>query len=242
MRCSWTSPSPARSMPHRFRDAVQTVVARHPNLAARFSEQFGEPVQIILADPAIAWQYVEQRMDVDADEQIDQLCADERAAVCDLNDRPTFRAALIRTADNQHRCVLTIPPHRDRRLVAADPVAGDPRQLLRAPATRARALSQVHHVAGRARIATPRRPSGREIFDGFDTPTLVGPPDRMTLGRRGVRIVSGFSRDHAGAWRAGALVPHHRQHSSAGRLGAAAGDAHRSARRRVRHRGFWAAG
>src|SRR4029079_11738485 len=32
---------------HRLRDAVRTVVNRHPNLAARFSERFGEPVQII---------------------------------------------------------------------------------------------------------------------------------------------------------------------------------------------------
>ena len=38
--------------PHRLRDAVQTVVDRHPNLAARFREQFDEPVQIIPADPA----------------------------------------------------------------------------------------------------------------------------------------------------------------------------------------------
>ena len=36
---------------HRLRDAVHTVVNRHPHLAARFSEQFDEPVQIIPADP-----------------------------------------------------------------------------------------------------------------------------------------------------------------------------------------------
>ncbi len=37
--------------PHRLRDAVHTVVNRHPNLVARFCEQFDEPVQIIEADP-----------------------------------------------------------------------------------------------------------------------------------------------------------------------------------------------
>ena len=37
--------------PHRLRDAVHTVVTRHPNLAARFYERFDEPVQIIPADP-----------------------------------------------------------------------------------------------------------------------------------------------------------------------------------------------
>ena len=45
--------------PHRLRDAVHTVVTRHPNLAARFCDQFDEPVQIIPADPVAAWRYVE---------------------------------------------------------------------------------------------------------------------------------------------------------------------------------------
>ena len=45
--------------PHRLRDAVHTVVTRHPNLAARFCEQFDEPVQIIPADPVAPWRYVE---------------------------------------------------------------------------------------------------------------------------------------------------------------------------------------
>ena len=45
--------------PHRLRDAVHTVVNRHPNLVARFCEQFDEPVQIIPADPVAPWRYVE---------------------------------------------------------------------------------------------------------------------------------------------------------------------------------------
>ena len=36
-----------------------------------------------------------------------QVCAAERAAVCDLAHQPAFRAALIRTAEDQHRLVLT---------------------------------------------------------------------------------------------------------------------------------------
>ncbi len=51
--------------PHRLRDAVHTVVNRHPNLAARFCEQFDEPVQIIPADPEAPWQYVELERRVD---------------------------------------------------------------------------------------------------------------------------------------------------------------------------------
>ena len=45
--------------PHRLRDAVHTVVNRHPNLAARFCEQFDQPVQIIPADPVAPWRYVD---------------------------------------------------------------------------------------------------------------------------------------------------------------------------------------
>ncbi len=44
---------------HRLRDAVRTVVNRHPNLVARFCEQFDQPVQIIPTDPVAPWRYVE---------------------------------------------------------------------------------------------------------------------------------------------------------------------------------------
>ena len=94
--------------PHRLRDAVHTVVTRHPHLVARFCDQFDEPVQIIPADPVAPWRYVELGAgDVDVDEQIERVCAAERAAVCDLADQPAFRAALIRTATDRHRLVLT---------------------------------------------------------------------------------------------------------------------------------------
>ena len=96
--------------PHRLRDAVHTVINRHPHLAAHFDQQFDQPVQIIPADPVPGWRYVELGavdVDVDVDEQIQQLCAQERAKVCDLADQPAFRAALIRTAPDRHRLVLT---------------------------------------------------------------------------------------------------------------------------------------
>ena len=76
-------------------------------------DRFDEPVQIIPADPVAAWRYVELGgaddvdADVDVDEQIRQVCAAERAAVCELADQPAFRVALIRTAPDRHRCVLT---------------------------------------------------------------------------------------------------------------------------------------
>jgi hypothetical protein len=45
--------------------------------------------------------------DLDLDEQVQGVCAGERAAVYDLVDQPAFRAALIRTAPDRHRFVLT---------------------------------------------------------------------------------------------------------------------------------------
>ena len=89
--------------PHRLRDAVGTVIKRHPNLAARFCEDFDQPVQVIAAEPVIAWHYLE----LDTEEQLDKFCAAERAAVGDPTNEPTFRAALVRTAPDRHRFVLT---------------------------------------------------------------------------------------------------------------------------------------
>ncbi|MDT5223457.1 MAG: hypothetical protein QOG19_864, partial [Mycobacterium sp.] len=94
----------------RLRDAVHALAIRHPHLVARFTDRFDEPVQIIPADPVAGWRYVELNgggVDVDVDGQIARECAAERAAVCELADQPAFRVALIRTAPDRHRCVLT---------------------------------------------------------------------------------------------------------------------------------------
>jgi glycopeptidolipid biosynthesis protein len=173
---------------HRLRDAVHTVVNRHPNLAARFCEQFDEPVQIIPADPAMTWQYVDLDsgdVDVDVEEQVQRVCAAERTAVCDLAHQPAFRAALICTAGHRHRFVLTnhhivmdgwslpillqeiISSYYGQRLPAAAPY----RNFVSWLADRDRGAAQA---------------AWREVLDGFETPTLVGPPGRLELGRQGV--------------------------------------------------------
>ena len=169
---------------HRLRDAVRTVVNRHPNLAARFSERFGEPVQIISADPVMAWRYVDLRGDdLNPDQEIQQLCAAERGAVCDLADRPSFRAALIRTADNRHRFVLTfhhiVVDGWSLPILAQEIFASYYGQRLPAPAPYRSYLTWLAGQDGHAAQA-----AWREVFDGFDTPTLVGPPGRG--GPRGV--------------------------------------------------------
>ena len=72
--------------PDRLREAVHAVVNRHPNLAARFCQQFDEPVQIIPADPVdgVAVRRAGPRRDSTSTSRSSRLCAAERAAVCDL--------------------------------------------------------------------------------------------------------------------------------------------------------------
>ena len=197
--------------PHRLRDAVHTVVDRHPNLAARFCDQFDEPVQIIPADPVIAWRYLElRRRRVDADEQIEQLCAAERAAVCDLADRPTFRAALIRTGGGPAPVRADQPPHRDGRLVAADPAAGDLRQLFRAAAARRRRRIAGSSLGWPVGISRPPARHGREVLGRVRHPDPGRPagPAGARAARRG--IVSGVRarpRGRSASWRAHATPP-----------------------------------
>src|SRR6516165_9938190 len=174
---------------HRLRDAVHTVVTRHPNLAARFSEQFDQPVQIIPADPAAGWRYVELGANgVDVDEQIRRVCAAERAAVCELADRPAFRVALIRTAEDRHRCVLTfhhiVLDGWSLPILLREIFAGYHGQRLPAPVPY---RGFVSWLADRDLDAA--RAAWGEVLAGFDTPTLVGPLDRVGLGRRGVESV-----------------------------------------------------
>ncbi|OBF83047.1 non-ribosomal peptide synthetase, partial [Mycobacterium sp. 852002-51163_SCH5372311] len=170
----------------RLREAMQTVVTRHPNLAARFCTQFGEPVQVIPADPVAPWRYVElQPNGVSVEDQVQEVCTAERAAVCDLAEQSAFRAALIRTAADRYRFVLTnhhividgwslpillqeiFASYYGQRLPAAAPYR-----------------SYVTWLAGRDRAAA--HAAWREALAGFDFPTLVGPPGRSGQGRRGV--------------------------------------------------------
>ena len=166
--------------PDRLHEAVRTVINRHPHLAARFYERFDEPVQILPARPAAAWRYV----DLDTDEQIERLSAEERAAVGDLADQPPFRVALIRTAVDRHRLVLTnhhivldgwslpillreiFTCYYGERLPAAAPYR-----------------SFVTWLADRDLDAA--RAAWAEVLTDFGTPTLVGPKDRSGQGQSG---------------------------------------------------------
>ena len=172
--------------PHRLREALNTVVTRHPHLVARFCPQFDEPVQVIPANPVAPWRYVELDPDgVDVEEQIQQVCAAERDAVFNLTDQPAFRAALIRTRDDQHRFVLTnhhiVLDGWSLPILQSELFASYYGQRLPAAVPYRRFIAW---LAGRDREAA--RTAWREVLEGFDTPTLVGPPDRLGLGRRAV--------------------------------------------------------
>jgi amino acid adenylation domain-containing protein/non-ribosomal peptide synthase protein (TIGR01720 family) len=171
--------------PDRMREAVHDVVKRRPNVVARFFEDFGVPVQILSAEPALAWQYIELTGGADADEQIARLSAAERAAVCDLANKPPFRAALIRTAADQYRFVLTnhhiVLDGWSKPILLQEIFASYFGARLPAPVPYRRFVSWLSEQDNGAARAAWRR-----VFDGFDTPTLIGPPGRLALGRRGV--------------------------------------------------------
>ncbi|MEV3904904.1 amino acid adenylation domain-containing protein [Mycobacterium sp. NPDC050551] len=168
-----------------LRDAVHTVITRHPHLVAHFCPQFDEPVQIIPADPAPGWRHVELPAGVDVDEQIDRLCAEERAAVCDLAAGPAFRVALIHIADDRHRFVLT-----NHHIV----MDGWSLPILLSEIFAAYYGHRLPAAVPYRRLATwladrdidAAEEAWRGVLAGFDTPTLVGPAQPRGLSGRGV--------------------------------------------------------
>ncbi|OBJ25110.1 non-ribosomal peptide synthetase [Mycobacterium colombiense] len=171
--------------PERLREAVQTVITRHPNVVASFSEDFGEPVQVMTTDPVLAWQYVELDTDGDIAEQVERLSTAERIAVCDLAGQPPFRAALIRTAENTYRFVLTnhhiVLDGWSKPVLLQEIFASYFGVRLPAPVPY---RSFITWLSEQDRAAA--QAAWREVLEGFDTPTLVGPSGRMALGPRGV--------------------------------------------------------
>ena len=146
--------------PHRLRDAVRTVVTRHPNLVARFCPQFDQPVQIIPADPVTPWRYD----DLDAWRRWRLERGADPAGVRRRTRRglrPGRPAGLSGGVDPHRTRSAPVcadqSPHRARWLVAADPAGGNIRQLSRAAATRGGLVPQLCYLAGRSR---PRRRRG----------------------------------------------------------------------------------
>ncbi|WP_217155099.1 non-ribosomal peptide synthetase [[Mycobacterium] fortunisiensis] len=170
---------------HRLRDAVQAAASRHPQLAARFSQRFGDPVQVIPADPVVPWHYLDLSGSAEPEQQIAGLCADERHAVCDLATQPAFRAVLIRTAADRHRFVLTnhhiLLDGWSMPVLLREVFAAYYGQRLPAAVPYRRFVSWLAD-----RDLDAARAAWCEVLDGFDTPTLVGPQARPSVAPRRV--------------------------------------------------------
>ena len=171
---------------HRLRDALYAVVNRHPQLVARFSGQFEEPVQVIPADPWVPWRYVDiddEGVGAGADELVERVCAGERVAVCELGDQPVFRAVLIRLAQDRYRFVLTnhhiVMDGWSLPIVVRELFASYGGQRLPAPAPYRRFVTW---LAGRDHDSA--RAAWGEVLAGVDTATLVGTAGRVGAGRR----------------------------------------------------------
>ena len=170
----------------RLGSAVQAVVARHPNLAARFSQRFAEPVQVIPADPEVPWQYFElDAVAGDTEAQIEQICAAERVAVCELANEPAFRAVLIRTAPDEYRFVLTnhhiVLDGWSLPILLGEVFASYYGQRMPPAAPYRRFVSWLVN-----RDLDAARAAWGEVLAGFDTPALVGPAGRTEPGQRGI--------------------------------------------------------
>ncbi len=164
---------------HRLRDALHSVVQRHPNLAARFWQEFDQPVAVIPSDPQVAWRY-EKLYGSDVEEQITLLCADERTAVCDLAGQVPLRAVLVRVATDQHRFVLTnhhiLLDGWSLPVVLGEMFAHYYGQRLPAPVPYRRFVTWLAD-----RDLDAAREAWRCVLSDFDTPTLLGPRIRLGL-------------------------------------------------------------
>ncbi|MBX7435554.1 AMP-binding protein, partial [Mycobacterium sp. Y57] len=163
----------------RLRDAVQTVIGRHPNVQARFYPQFEQPVQVIPVDPVLPWRYVE----LDGDDTIDHECAAERAAVRDLPAQPAFRVMLVRTATDRYRFVVTnhhiVLDGWSMPILLHEIFAAYHGHRLPTTVPYRRFLTW---LAGRDHDAA--RTAWKAVFTGFDVPTLLARPDRAGKGPR----------------------------------------------------------
>ena len=209
-RCNSTSPWPVPLDPHRLRDAVHAVVDRHPHLAARFCEQFDEPVQVILRRPR------------------------DRLAVTSISRIPTptaGRAAVRRRARRglRPRRPAGVPGRADPHRRRSAPVCADHSTTSCSTAGRCRsccARSSPSYYGHRLpapgayrrfitwladRDLDAARAAWREVLAGFDTPTLVGTAqDRFGAGAARLRVVPGARADHRrrlASWRARATPP-----------------------------------
>ncbi|OBK50779.1 hypothetical protein A5655_24950 [Mycobacterium sp. 1081908.1] len=176
--------------PQRFHAAVQTVVTRHPNVAARFVfQERDEPAQVILADPVVPWWFIDLSGDgPHAEARIEALCVAERAALAGLAGQCPLRAVLIRTGTEDHRLVLTnhhiVLDGWSLQILLREIMAAYGGQALPAPVPYRSFVAWLTDQDVEA-----ARNAWRDLFTGFTEPTLVCPSERFGFAERAVHCV-----------------------------------------------------
>ncbi len=175
--------------PQRLREAVHTVITRHPQpggAVLRTVRRAGPGHPGRSHSGVAVYRPGRRRAAVPMSMNRSGRCAPPSAPRCATwPTQSAFRAALIRTGPDRHRFVLTnhhiVVDGWSLPILLGEIFAGYYRQPL-PPAVPYRRF--VSWLAERDLDAA--RAAWGEVLAGFDTPTLVGPPDRLGLGARGV--------------------------------------------------------
>ncbi|MGW0778948.1 amino acid adenylation domain-containing protein, partial [Streptomyces sp. NPDC002835] len=179
-----------------LRAAAGTLLARHAGLRAAFRHEGLEgAVQVIPESVALPWSEVDFR-DVAAEDReaaVRRWTDEDRAARFDPAKAPLMRFALLRTAGDRHRLVITnhhilldgwSMPVLVKELLALYGHEGDGSRLPHVTPNR----EYLTWIAGQDRTAAEA--AWRQVLDGLDEPTLVAPggrdgspaaPDRVTV-------------------------------------------------------------
>ncbi|MGV0581883.1 condensation domain-containing protein, partial [Mycolicibacterium elephantis] len=190
----------------RLHEALRAVLARHPHLVARFTARFEQPVQVISDEPEIYCHYEDLTgTDIDIDARIASVCATERATVCDLTGQAPLRAALIRTDTDEHRFIVTnhhiVLDGWSLPILLGEVFAAYYGHRLPAAVPYRRFINWLAD-----RDLDTARTAWSEVLSGFDTPTLIGPPNQLTpasrhvaalrVSRETTRAISELARTH----------------------------------------------
>ncbi len=87
-------------------DALRELVARHEVLRTAFTKQDGEPLQVVHDESAFQPRLVEIPADQWAPSEARFQADDFARATCDLTAGETFRATLLRLADDEHHLLI----------------------------------------------------------------------------------------------------------------------------------------
>nr|WP_296771320.1 non-ribosomal peptide synthetase [Rhodococcus sp. (in: high G+C Gram-positive bacteria)] len=91
----------------RLHDAAQALVDRHDNLRVAFRERDSGPRQIVLDQLDVSWTETDLREHEDIGASIESILEADRATRFDMATPPLMRFALIRTAEDGYRLLMT---------------------------------------------------------------------------------------------------------------------------------------